>query len=113
MNKQEQTNYATTLNLFLHDSTEIKNPVIMADILFELHKCESSLNRYYTILCERDITESENKRMESIERKIKFLSARLGFDYHLNHDPRGYAIRFLLPSKRYNSWDGETWALNW
>ena len=77
MNKQKQTNYATTLNLFLHDSTEIKNPVIMADILFELHKCESSLNRYYTILCERDITESENKSPLTIKYPEKIMPAKI------------------------------------
>lgn len=113
MNKQSQSNYASTLNLFLHDSTEIKNPVIMADILFSLHRCEISLNRYYTIECERGLSESENKRMQSIENKVKVFASKLGFDYRLNSDPRGCAIRFLLPSKKYNSWDGETWSLNW
>ena len=85
----------------------------MADYLSELHKYESTLTRYNTIACERDLTVWEEKRGVVIENKVKDIAAILGFDVIFNSDPRGYAIRFILPSKKYNSWDGETWALNW
>ena len=112
MNKIDQRNYSETLVRFLTESEE-KNPLRMADLLSDLHKCESSLHRYSEIECERELTESENKRQDSIIRKVDHIAAVLGFAVRYNGDPRGFAIQFVLPSGRSNSFGGEIWGLNW
>jgi AraC-like DNA-binding protein len=112
MNKQSKENYAATFNRFIEDS-KVKNPGEMSDILNDLHRYESSLKRLNTAVCERELTENDEKKTEMIERKVKEIAEQLGFNFYINDDPRGYAIRFYLPSKHYNSWDGETWGINW
>jgi choline kinase len=112
MNKQELENYTRTLVQFLEESEE-KNPVVMGDTLYQLHRYESTLNRLSTIYCERNLTQSEEKKDENTQKKVETIAAELGLKVRFNSDPRGYAIRFVLPSGRYNQFDGETWALNW
>ena len=112
MNKQELENYTRTLVLFLEDSEE-KNPVVMGDILYQLHRYEVTLTRISVAYCERYLSQAEEKKNESIIKKVEKIAAELGLKVRFNSDPRGYAIRFVLPSGRYNQFDGETWALNW
>ena len=49
----------------------------------------------------------------TLRNRVKKITDQLGFQVKFNQDPRGFAIRFILPSGRYNSWDGETWGINW
>jgi hypothetical protein len=112
MNKTLQRNYSETLVRFLDESEE-KNPLKMADLLSDLHRCESSLHRYAVIACERELTDSENKRQNTVTRKVDHIAAVLGFPVRYNNDPRGFAIQFVLPSGRSNSFGGEIWGLNW
>jgi hypothetical protein len=112
MNKQSKENYTFTFNRFMEDGN-IKDPSELSDILNDLHRYESSLSRYNEIACNREMTDNEIKRQGMIENKVKEIATKLGFNFYINGDPRGYAIRFYLPSKHYNSWDGETWGINW
>jgi len=53
------------------------------------------------------------KRESNIEEKVKLIASVLNFKVSFNGDPRGYAIRFELPDKSYNNFDGLTWCINW
>lgn len=111
MNKVQRENYTRTLLAFLGDSG--KTQVEISNILSQLHRYEVTLSRYNEIQCMRDMTPYEVKREESTMNRVKIIAEFLGFGVYFNGDPRGYAIRFLLPSKRSNNWDGESWCLNW
>jgi hypothetical protein len=48
-----------------------------------------------------------------IQDKIRAIAVQLGFAVQFNGDPRGGAIRFVLPSGASNNFDGETWGIYW
>jgi hypothetical protein len=47
--------------------------------------------------------EKEGKRMEGL---LTRAGAALGCEVKFTGDPRGYTVRLMLPSKRYNTWGG-------
>jgi hypothetical protein len=47
------------------------------------------------------------KREKDTERRISEIASALGLPVTFSGDPRGYTVRFMLPSKRFNSWGGE------
>ena len=112
MNKQQQATYSRTLQVFLTES-QVKDSAAMSEILFKLHRYETILHRLAEDACERELTASEIRREENTEDQVNALAALLGFTVEFKSDPRGCAIRFILPSKIYNSWDGESWVLDW
>lgn len=115
MNKQQQQEYALTLDLFMKETNnkEIKT-LDMIRILDTLHRYETSLTNLNTRACNGEIEDSiYEKKTTNIESKVKTIAESLGFGISFNHDPRGASICFILPSKKYNSWDGETWRLFW
>ncbi len=85
----------------------------MVKYLDKLYLCEKTLSRLNEIACERDMTQREEKLNERTENKVREIANTMGFKVDFNADPRGCAIMFYLPSGKYNSWDGETWRINW
>jgi hypothetical protein len=112
MNAQEQREYTATLLRFLEES-EVKNPMEMQDLLAKLRRYEIILNRISTHECNGDISEREKTQETRTENKVKTIAAQLGFKVDFNGDCRGATIKFYLPSKRANSWDGESWCIFW
>ena len=53
------------------------------------------------------------KKEASIQGKVQALLEPLGIGVQFNGDPRGGAIRMLLPDHTSNGWDGETWGIYW
>ena len=53
------------------------------------------------------------KKEASIQGKVRALLEPLGIQVQFNGDPRGGAIRMLLPDHTSNGWDGETWGIYW
>lgn len=53
------------------------------------------------------------KKEASIQSKVRALLEPLGIQVRFNGDPRGGAIRMLLPDQASNNWDGETWGIYW
>lgn len=53
------------------------------------------------------------KKEASIQKKVVELLGQLGIKVQFNGDPRGGAIRMLLPDGSSNGWDGETWGIYW
>lgn len=81
--------------------------------LDNIHRLERNLHGLFETACNRDLTDTENTRIESIESAVRTMAGILGFQVRFNRDPRGGAIRFVLPSGRSNNWDGETWGIYW
>ncbi len=55
----------------------------------------------------------DEKKEKSIQGKVIALLQPLGIEVQFNGDPRGGAIRMLLPDHSSNGWDGETWGIYW
>ncbi len=110
MNKKQK--YADTLKQFAEES-KVKGWYDLQEILEKLHYYETALHRLAETACNRDTTPHEDKRESSIILKVMIIAGLLGFRVRINRDPRGRAIRFILPSGKSNSWDGETWGIYW
>ncbi len=92
---------------------KFENGVDLEDVLDKLHYYETALHRLAETACNRDMTAHEEKREASITTRVKAIAERIGFKVKFNGDPRGGAIRFILPSGKSNNWDGETWGIYW
>jgi hypothetical protein len=46
-------------------------------------------------------------------KKVNELAAKYGITARINGDPRGGAIRLVLPDGRSNGWDNDTWGIYW
>jgi hypothetical protein len=108
--------YTATRKRFATDAPGI-DPDRLDEILRMLHRHESTLHRIADKFCSVRMTERENRmtkeKQQRTEDKVRELAGELGFKVEFNDDPRGKAIRFILPSGEYNNWDGRTWGINW
>lgn len=112
MSKKEKmlANFAYTLQAFMRESSSTFQEI--SDALIKLSRYEGILSRYNSLHSMQELTRTQ-KRKEGVTRsKVKNIVKSLGFDVKFNNDPRGYAIRVILPSKSSNNWDGETWVIN-
>ena len=57
--------------------------------------------------------ERDAKKEQSIQNKVIELLKPFNIQVRFNGDPRGGAIRMLLPDHTSNGWDGETWGIYW
>jgi len=110
------------------------NAGTLIEILEKLHRYETTLRRIadnQSSGWEREVEEIRNgkkyrygvndpewqardeKTEKCIEEKVRAIADLLGFKVRFNGDPRGGAIRFILPSGASNGWDGETWGIYW
>lgn len=55
----------------------------------------------------------DEKKEKSIQLKVIELLKPYGIEVRFNGDPRGGAIRMLLPDHSSNGCDGETWGIYW
>ena len=53
------------------------------------------------------------KKEVSIQNKVIELLKPFNIEVKFNGDPRGGAIRMLLPDQSSNGWDHETWGIYW
>ena len=53
------------------------------------------------------------KKEAGIQATVRALLEPLGIEVQFNGDPRGGAIRMLLPDHTSNGWDGGTWGIYW
>lgn len=110
--KQTREAYQATESQFFKEAPHIKAGRMM-EILDRLHRYEATLSRIGIAGCNRDLTAQEIKKEASTEVKVQEIMKELGFTAKTGGDPRGYMIRIYLPSKRSNSFDGESWRINW
>ena len=73
----------------------------------DLCRLANSLNRLNEIACNSGLTERQERRMQSLQTRIKTVLERAGLVLnHFNNDPRGYAVYLDLPDGSYNSFGG-------
>ena len=106
------------------------------DDLASLHRWEATLTRLSENQCNgwptwrnghleygwsQEANDREQKQAERIERRVTRLvedGRHPGVTVSFQGDPRGGAIRLLLPAddaghRVHNSWDGESWVIDW
>jgi hypothetical protein len=136
MNKQEKEHYKRIENKFLelfYNYPKVDGNKIRI-LLDKLHRYETTLHRISENQCNghpRMITEIRDGKMyryqvedqkwverdakkeEVIEKKVVDLLQQYNIEVRFNGDPRGGAIRMLLPDHTSNNWDNESWGIYW
>ena len=56
--------------------------------------------------CNRNLTDKELRMQTKIEKQIADLTKAHGLHVTFGGDPRGYTVKLILPSGRYNTWGG-------
>src|SRR5579885_888890 len=73
----------------------------------ELCSSARALHRLNEASCNYGLTPRQEKRMQSLEERIRTVLTRAGLSLnHFNGDPRGYAVYIDLPDGSYNSFGG-------
>jgi hypothetical protein len=66
-------------------------------------------------LAEREcnVGDVSDKTWERLEAKIRAICEEIGCGVKLGGDPRGYTVKVIVPSGRYNTWGGaeEGWGV--
>jgi hypothetical protein len=86
----------------------------LADTLLKLKRLNKTIEKYNIIACERELRDTETAAQDRAEKAAETICKDvLKCGLQLTNDPRGIAIGLLLPSKRSNSFDGETWRIDY
>ena len=136
MNKKQIEEYQRIEHKFLdlfYDYPKITGTEIRA-LLNSLHRYEVTLHRINENDCnghprlkieyrdgkmyQYDIEDLEwaardERKEKSIQKKVIDLLKPYNIEVRFNGDPRGGAIRMLLPDHTSNGWDNETWGIYW
>jgi len=134
--KQQMKEYSRIENKFLelfYQYPKVTGTEIRA-LLNKLHRYETTLQRinendcnghpkmvieyrdgkkYEYAVEDQEWTSRDTKKEKSIENKVIALLKPYNIEVRFNGDPRGGAIRMLLPDKTSNGWDNETWGIYW
>jgi hypothetical protein len=82
------------------------NKIVNATV--ELLRLADRLHRYAEAACNYQLTPAQEKRVEHLEARVQAICCdELGIGVKFNGDPRGYAVKLLLPSGDYNTWGGK------
>lgn len=117
--KQERMELMRTFARFNFECPMITNggnAGTLIEVLEKLRSFEKELSGIYARRCdeyEPARAQSDLNRLLKIQGEVRAIADLLGFKVQFNDDPRGGAIRFILPSGASNGWDGETWGIYW
>ena len=78
-----------------------------------LHRYETTLHRLFTEKCNRELNQDEINKIQNTKNHVLCIADMFKIPVYFNDDPRGGAIRFILPSKRSNNMGGEDWGIYW
>jgi len=96
--------------------------------LDQLHRWESNLHTIAERQCngyqdwkgnwDQKAADKDEAKEQRVMDRVTALVESHGLTVEFNGDPRGGAIRLILPAdenghKQTNSWDGETWGIYW
>ena len=62
--------------------------------------------RYNVLACNVGLTPRQEKNAAHIDNQAQTVGAALHATIRTNGDPRGYALKILLPNGAYNTWGG-------
>ncbi len=115
--REELREFAQLVILLEHESKPVHkdwdskvDPILFA---LKLQQYATRLYRYAETECNYGLTPEQNKRVESLEQKVKNLCAELGIKVTFNGDPRGYAVKLHFANEAHNTWGGkeEGWGI--
>ena len=66
----------------------------------------ATVQRLAIVHCNREMSASEQKQWEAAKRRIKAACEPWGIRAKCEGDPRGYCVKLILPSGRWNSLGG-------
>jgi hypothetical protein len=136
MNKQQKEHYKRIESKFLelfYNYPKVNGTKIRI-VLDKLHRYEKTLSRINENDCnghsgtkteyrdgkmyryeveDQNWAERDAKKEESIKNKVIELCKQYDIEVKFNGDPRGGAIRLLLPDHTSNNWDTESWGIYW
>ena len=101
---QREMEVAELAALITKDTT--LTPYAAAQSAVALKHMANRLHRYAEAACNYGLTEQQEKRVASLEKRVAKLCQDMGLTVKFNGDPRGYAVKVQLPSGRYNTWGG-------
>lgn len=109
LNKTEQEKFHNILNVLLEETP--CGYLETLESLEQLVTINHSLNKLNELACGCELTINQEKRLEKLECRALGIIKKLGFKGDTQRDPRGDAILIYLPSKKFNSWDGESYRI--
>lgn len=77
-----------------------------AEMATELIMLATQAQRYNLLACNGDLTDLQERRAHTIDQRACDLAVELGTTVRTCGDPRGYALKIILPSGAYNTWGG-------
>jgi hypothetical protein len=86
---------------------------LFAEACSRLQRLAKRHHRLQEHECNRGLSAKEQKKEARIEAQARVLVEALGWKLRVGGDPRGYTLKVLLPSGRYNTWGGaeEGWGI--
>ena len=97
--------------VFVQKMVEEFTPIIGMSSAFqygyELMKLAKVKERYNLLYCNIGLTPGQEANVEKVNSKVRDITEKLHTSIIINGDPRGYALKILLPSKDYNTWGGQ------
>ena len=73
---------------------------------YALMKLAKVKERYNLLYCNVGLTPGQEANAEKVDTQVKDVAEKLGTTILIGGDPRGYALKIILPSKDYNTWGG-------
>lgn len=101
MTKAEEANEFR--EVILKEGTGLPNVMDWCD---KIMKCARLARHYAVAACNYELSKRQISRGESNDSKIESLAKVAGFKAITRGDPRGYVVKLLLKSGRYNTWGG-------
>lgn len=88
-------------------------PCHITSLAMDIFRLASTHGRLMTEKCNRQLTEREERKIENIRVRLAKVLGGTGIKLNCGGDPRGYTIKLILPSGRYNTWGGadEGWGV--
>jgi hypothetical protein len=83
-------------------------------LLNELCSLAKTAQYYNTEACNYELTQRQQTRRANVDKRAVEIGRELGLTILTNGDPRGYALKVLLPlTRRYNTFGGyeEGWGV--
>lgn len=75
---------------------------------------ETRDGRKYEYAVTDDAWQARDQRTEArAQAQVREICEKYGIPVRFDGDPRGGAVRLVLPDGRSNGWDNETWGIYW
>lgn len=111
LTKKETVEFEKHLSVLCEETGADVDYLQVKRTLTALVTIEASLQRLNVFECNYGLSSRQEKRRENLENEAIELIKKLGLKGDTQRDPRGWSILIYLPSKKFNSWDGESYRI--